>query len=366
MNTDKNQIASILVVDDMPKNIQVLGNLLRQSHYNVEFATNGPEALEWVKAYKFDLILLDIMMPGMNGIEVCKILKSNQETKDIPVIFLTAKTDSKDITLGFKVGAIDYITKPFNIDELIARVTTHLKIQSQNKELLYQNSFKNVLMSVIAHDLRTPLSIISNMISVAKLKKEQQKINELGETLEIIDSSIKESFLIVNDLLAWGKVQFGKLKINNTSFNLFALVNEIIFAFATVAEEKSIIVNNQISAEIFIKTDKELLKIILRNLIINGIKFTPTKGNIKITYDNTDDNLHLITVIDSGIGIDKIKLEQLFSTDQENFKINTFTESGMGLGLFLIKDILRFLNGNIQVNSEVGKGSVFQIYLPVL
>lgn len=362
MYSNLNKPASILIVDDMPKNIQVLGNLLRQSNYNVEFATNGPEALEWVKVSKFDLILLDIMMPGMNGIEVCKILKENPETKDIPIIFITAKSDSKDITLGFKTGAIDYITKPFNIDELLARVSTHLLIQSQNKELLYQNSFKNVLMSVIAHDLRTPLSIISNMINVATLKKEQQKFNELGEILEILDISIKESFLIVNDLLAWGKVQLGKIKINRTSFNLFDLIKEIIYAFSSVTDKNNIKVNCNINSDIIIETDKELLKIVIRNIFNNAIKFTPINGEITINYNNIDS--HLISIKDTGSGINKDKLHKLFSVDPDNFQRNTFTESGMGLGLFLIKDILEFISGKIIVESEEGKGSTFSVSLP--
>lgn len=362
MRSDLNKAASILIVDDMPKNIQFLGSLLRQSNYNVEFATNGTEALDWVKVSKFDLILLDIMMPGMNGIEVCKILKANPDTQDIPIIFLTAKSDSSDITLGFKSGAIDYITKPFNSDELLARVSTHLKIQSQNKELLYQNSFKNVLMSVIAHDLRTPLSIISNMINVATLKKEQQKYYELGEVIEIIDISIKESFLIVNDLLAWGKVQLGKIKINKTSFNLFDLINDITNAFASVAEKKNLTINTQVSPELIINTDKELLKIVIRNIFNNAIKFTPKNGKITIYYNQS--NSHIIHIKDTGSGINKNKLQNLFSVDPNNFQKNTFTESGMGLGLFLIKDILEFLNGNISVDSEEGKGSTFSVILP--
>ncbi len=365
MKSAGNHIASILIVDDMPKNIQILGNLLRQSNYNVEFAMNGPDALDWIRTHKFDLVLLDIMMPGMDGIEVCKIIKGNHATQDIPVIFITAKNDTKDITQGFEAGAIDYITKPFNTVELLARVSTHLKIQSQNKELIYQNSFKNILMSVIAHDLRTPLSIISNMIGVAKIKKDQQKTEELGETLDIIDLSIKESFHIVNDLLVWGKIQFEKVKMVSASFNLFALVNEIVFVFSVVSDEKNIKILNNVRTDVFIKTDRDMLKIILRNLLFNAIKFTPEKGEIQISYEIIENDSYSINVKDSGVGINKKKLQQLFSSEQKYLPVNTFSESGMGLGLFLCKDIVEFMSGNISIESEEGKGSTFQINLPL-
>ena len=167
--------AKILVVDDNPENIQVVSTCLSKSGYNVEFTLNGIDAIKWIEDTAFDLILLDVMMPEMNGFEVCKKVKKIPGKSEIPIIFLTAKTDLESISKGFDSGGVDYIVKPFFEKELLARVATHLKIQSQNRELIYQNSFKNILMSVIAHDLRTPLSLISNMISVLKIKKNQQK-----------------------------------------------------------------------------------------------------------------------------------------------------------------------------------------------
>jgi signal transduction histidine kinase len=365
MNRHKNILASILIVDDMPKNIQILGNILTESNYLVEFATNGNDALEWLKSRRFDLILLDVMMPGMNGFDVCKKIKENSETQEIPVIFITAKTDPKDITYGFNLGAIDYITKPFNAEELLARVTTHLKVQSQKKELLFQNSFKSILMSVIAHDLRTPLSVISNMANVAKTKKDHNKINELSEAIEIIDNSIKEAFTIVNDLLIWGKVQYGKINAKHTAINLFVLINEISLAFASILGEKRLIINNEIEPNISIITDKDLLKIVLRNLFANAIKFSSFGGKINVSYIISNDDSFAISVSDSGVGIHKEKLKQLFSIEKKIMSSKTFSETGMGLGLFLCNDIIDFLEGSISVESEENIGSTFYVNLPV-
>lgn len=131
--------ANILIVDDVSRNIQILGTILRGEGYSLAFATNGSQALDIVDSQPFDLILLDVMMPGMNGFEVCRKFQSRQETARIPVIFLTAKTGSEDIVQGFEAGAVDYVTKPFNATELLARVRTHLRLQQTDQQLREQN-----------------------------------------------------------------------------------------------------------------------------------------------------------------------------------------------------------------------------------
>src|SRR4030043_1705809 len=150
----------ILIVDDVPKNLQLLGTLLREIDCDITVAMNGQQALETVPKVSPDLILLDVVMPEMNGFEVCKKLKSLPKTKDIPVIFLTAKTETKDIVKGFELGAVDYITKPFIGSGLIARVNTHLSLRHTQEELRQANATKDKFFSLIAHDLRTPFAIL--------------------------------------------------------------------------------------------------------------------------------------------------------------------------------------------------------------
>ena len=157
MNTKQK---SILVVDDIVKNIQVIANVLYDQGFHVEFATNGEEALEWLKSQNFDLILLDVMMPGMDGFEVCEKIKEMPCCNETPIIFLTAKTDVDSIAKGFEAGAVDYITKPFNIKELLVRVNTHIKIQEQRKEMEELNHTKDKFFSIIAHDLKNPFNTI--------------------------------------------------------------------------------------------------------------------------------------------------------------------------------------------------------------
>jgi len=157
---------SILIVDDVAKNIQLVAKFLTHEGYNLFFAQSGESAIKQIAARTFDLILLDIMMPGMDGFEVCRKIKNQDKSKDIPVIFLTAKTDDEVIVKGFDIGGVDYITKPFNPIELIARVKTHLQMRSRELELEELNNTKDTLLSVISHDLRTPFF---NIMSIGEL-----------------------------------------------------------------------------------------------------------------------------------------------------------------------------------------------------
>jgi len=171
-DNSQNTVPKILIVDDTPKNLQVLGNLLQNNEYEVEFATNGKAALNWIEEDNFDLILLDIMMPEMDGYEVCEKLKSNNNTKNIPIIFLTAKIDTESIVKGFKLGAADYVTKPFNKEELLARISTQLTLIQSKKELMQKNQ------------------MVSD--SIAYAEKIQQA---LLPTKEFIDCVLPDSFI---------------------------------------------------------------------------------------------------------------------------------------------------------------------------
>ncbi|MEQ8189134.1 MAG: response regulator, partial [Candidatus Eremiobacterota bacterium] len=164
-NEEKQEIPLVLIVDDVPKNIQLLGNILNNEGYDIIIAENGKEALERISDVLPDIILLDIMMPEMDGYETCKILKENDRTRDIPVIFLTAKTEMEDIVKGFNAGSVDYITKPFNSTELMARVKTHItlkklfdKEKEYVKELKELNKLKNKFLGIAAHDIRSPVA----------------------------------------------------------------------------------------------------------------------------------------------------------------------------------------------------------------
>ena len=187
----------ILIVDDMPKNIQVLSNILYYKGYNIRIATTGSQALESIKTKAPDLILLDIQMPEMNGFEVCKILKANPDTKEIPIIFLTAVIEPEKIVQGFELGAVDYITKPFNTAELIVRVATQIEIKQSREKLVELNATKDKFFSIIAHDLRNPFAGIiglSEIIEADLIENTNVDIPELLKYNEMILSTSKSAF----------------------------------------------------------------------------------------------------------------------------------------------------------------------------
>ena len=162
----ENKKSSILIVDDVAKNIQLVAKFLTQEGYTLHFAQNGVSAMELVDREDFDLILLDVMMPGMDGFTVCEKLKQNPLTASIPIVFLTAKADDEAITKGFELGGVDYITKPFNPAELIARVKTHIKLEQRKQRFQELNATKDTLLSVISHDLKTPFHQIIGILYV--------------------------------------------------------------------------------------------------------------------------------------------------------------------------------------------------------
>src|SRR5512133_594186 len=230
---------SILIVDDVPKNIQLLGSILKEEAYDLEFATSGKEALEWLDSKQFDLVLLDIMMPEMDGFEVCRRIKENPATREVSVIFLTAKADFQSIIQGFESGAVDYITKPYNRKELLIRVKTHLTLQQQRKQLELSTSFEKKIFSIIGHDLRSPMGNIRTYIDAFL-----QVNPDLEENLVILLKDLyllsDNAFNLLENLMNWAKTQSGGIICRPQSENIAALINNVLNLFALQADNKNI------------------------------------------------------------------------------------------------------------------------------
>lgn len=227
LNQDYKQNSTVLLVDDLAENLQVLGNILDENDIEFSYATSGKEALDAVAFKKPDLILLDINMPEMNGFEVCKKLKKDPETMDIPIIFLTAKADSEDIVEGLSIGAVDYVTKPFNTKELLSRVFTHLElfnsrkmIRKQNEELREMIDTKNKFFSIIAHDLRGPFNTLLGFSDLALKEFDHMDPEEIRDMIKHIHSSSVRGFELLNNLLEWSRSQTGRIKCEPIDFSL--------------------------------------------------------------------------------------------------------------------------------------------------
>ena len=354
----------ILIVDDTPKNIQVLSSILHDKGYNICISTSGEQALESVKAEAPDLILLDIQMPVMDGFEISKILKANPETKNIPIIFLTAFVEPEKILKGFELGAVDYITKPFNIPELTARVAAHVEIKQSREKLVALNATKDKFFSIISHDLRNPFSAI---VTSSELLQQYIDKNEQGK-IQQFATIIHNSVLLVNSLLEnlidWSRIQTGKITPIVEKCNLKTIAYEIhLFCFA-MAKNKEITLHNNILTDIWLNCDAEMTKTVLRNLISNAIKFTKNGGVISINSNVNETDVE-IQIADNGVGIPPESKPFLFAIEKNISTLGTINERGTGLGLILCKELVEIQRGKIWVESKVGEGSTFKFTLPL-
>ncbi len=361
MDDNKNNL--VLIVDDNYKNLQLLGNVLRSENLEIAVATNGQQAIQIAKEILPDLILLDIMMPGIDGYQVCETLKKEPSTNEIPIIFLTAKTESEDIIKGLSLGAVDYITKPFNTQELLIRVKTHLRLQNTTNELKIRNAEKDKFFSIIAHDLKNPfitmLGFSSMLVTDYYDFSDEERISFIKE----MEGVAKKSYELLDNLLQWSRSQTGRLEYNPLAFNLFDIVKNTVELLEPQAKAKDIIITNLVPEFVPIYSDMEMIRTVIRNICSNAIKFTKNHGTIFLSTKE-DDNFVKLSIKDNGVGMDDNTLKGLFNITIHNSKKGTNNESGTGLGLILCKEFVEKNNGKINVHSKPDEGTEFIVSLP--
>ncbi len=352
----------ILIVDDTHENLQVLSNILHAKGYNISISTSGKSALESVNTEIPDLILLDIQMPEMDGYETFKALK-NTNAKDIPVIFLTVFAESDKIVQAFDLGAVDYITKPFNTTELTSRVATHLEIKMSREKLIELNATKEKLFSIISHDLKNSLGSVLGLSNILLKNIDDYPLDKIQEFISHIHNNSKKTYELLENLLDWSRLQTGKFTNKIEKYNLKTEVDNTCMLYSDIAKDKNITLQNNITSDIDICCDIDMTKTVLRNLLSNAIKFTNPKGMVSI---NALENIsHVeIHVNDNGVGIEAENIPRLFSAENNISTPGTGGERGTGLGLMLCKELIEKQGGKIWVESELEKGSTFKFALP--
>lgn len=363
---------TILIVDDVDANVLLLKLLISKAGYKTLTAPNGKVALEVINKENPDLLLLDIMMPVMDGHEVAKYLKETPGKEDLPIIFLSALNSTDDIIYGFKLGAADYVSKPFNRDELLTRIDhqislihTKKALESRTQELKRTIIGRDKLYSVIAHDLRSPIASIRMVMEVLINGIQKESIDpEMYELLIMANRLTDDSFTLLDNLLKWTKNQTGRL---NTVFqdgvNIMHLVVGVVEVFKGVGKLKNINVNLHGSTNRVARVDIDMVKTALRNLLSNAVKFSFENSEVDVYIKEEEDRV-VIDVRDygAGIGIDKQKL--LFNTDTHFTSFGTGNEEGSGLGLLLCNEFVKRNGGELSFVSEEGKGSTFSFYIP--
>lgn len=354
----------ILIVDDNATNIQVVGNILTNKGYDIAFAQSGDKAIEQVLHSDYDLILLDIMMPDKDGFEVCKNLKSNPQTKDIPIVYLTAKSDIDSIIRGLQNGGIDYISKPFIKEELIVRVENQIKIKKIQDELAFANRSKDKFFSIIAHDLKSPVSAFKNITDVLVSDYEDFDREDLFDFVKKLNESAINVYKLLEDLLEWSRNQNNKISFDPSLVLISKLVSNIIDLLINNIEKKEIEIVNKINTNAKVFADLNMLNTIIRNLIANAIKFTQVGGKIEVGCSDYDQNQVVIWVKDSGIGMQQVDIDKLFKIEVHHTTQGTNEEVGTGLGLILCAEFVHKHNGKIWVESVYGEGATFFFTIP--
>lgn len=410
----------IMVVDDTPANLHLLGQILKRHEYDVRLLPDGESALSSARTKPPDLVLLDIRMPGMTGYGVCQNLKADAKTRDIPIIFISALREPIDKVKAFSMGGVDYVSKPFQEEEVLARVHTHLKLASLRKKIEKQNASlkeeihyrmvaeeklrksndeleglvqlrtaelvtanselenawkaaeagsraKSEFLANISHELKTPLNpVIAGMGLVLKMADLGPKHHKL---LKAAHDSATNLLGIINDLVELSRMEAEGVKPGSEVFSIRETVKSAGEMLAGKAEQKGLVMKSRVGPDVpeFAMGDSDLLLKILFRLAGNAIKFTET-GYVEITAarESEDDTRIWIrfSVIDTGIGIEPEKLDRIFQDFTQADGSTTRRYGGMGLDLTLVRRLVEHMNGNIRAENAEGGGSVFTCTLP--
>ncbi|MDR8390442.1 hybrid sensor histidine kinase/response regulator [Aliifodinibius sp. S!AR15-10] len=362
----------ILIADDVSQNIQLLGTILDNKGYRIAAVTSGDQVVKTAIKSQPDLILLDIMMPGKNGFEVCRELKADPRLSEIPVIFLTARSEEEDIVKGFNLGGADYVTKPFNSGELLARIETHLSLKNARDQIIKQQQklqqlteTKEKLYSIIAHDLKNALFGISGLAEFVEEDLVDEKINpEILENVRLISRSSESATMILKNLLAWTRLQTDDLELNPENFSLSEEIINSINLYQTQANKKEVEIqfDSEIEAPI-IFADPQMISTVIRNLISNAIKFSNEGDQVTVETTQKKDAIQ-VAVKDEGIGIPKEIQKTIFNPEERPKRTGTDNEQGTGLGLLLCKEFIEAHRGEILVESSPNEGSIFRFSIP--
>ena len=362
---------TILIVDDMPTNLQVLTDLLVEEGFEVLVATDGESALEQASYAQPDIILLDVMMPGIDGFETCRRLKSQPDTLNIPVIFMTSLTDTINKVHGFEVGAADYVTKPLQHEEALARINAHLTLYRQRQEIerLHQqerrafeqlSQMKDEILHTASHDLKNPISSITMSLHLLQ-RHLPAGDTEAQDYIHRIEGDVDRMLKLITNVLDLARLETGQA-LHKEAISLHYLLQENHSNFAAPAQQKDITLQLALPAEdVTLSLDPQRMSQVLQNLLSNALKYTPAGGTVTLEADMTASEV-LISVRDSGLGIPAEDQPYVFDKFYRVKSAEHQQVSGTGLGLSIVKAIVEQHGGTIEVAST--QGAVFTVRLP--
>ncbi|MBE9143869.1 hybrid sensor histidine kinase/response regulator [Planktothrix mougeotii] len=351
----------ILIIDDDPDNFDVIETLLANEGYELGYVSKPKQAFNLLESSQPDLILLDVMMPEMNGIEFCKLLKANPQWSHIPVIMVTALSGKEDLSQCLQAGADDFISKPVNGIELRARIRSMLRIKQQYDRIEMLMQLREDMVNMIVHDLRNPLAGI--LFSTEILKKPSLSPERQQKKIQQIEANCTQLQVMIDSLLLMAKLESGKMILNFKTIDLGEVCRLAIQDFELISSHKKItIVPDLPPLGINLSVDAVILRRVIDNLLSNAIKFSPSESQILLQAKYLENGGATVKVIDSGPGVGEKTRQTLF----QKYEIGTIQEgvSQIGLGLAFCKIAIEAHGGSISLEDHHPKGSIFTIHIP--
>jgi signal transduction histidine kinase len=360
MTTPVSYKGNILVVDDLPHNLELLVAKLGVQGYHVRPASSGRMALLAAQSEPPELVLLDILMPEMDGYDTCRAFKADPTLKDIPIIFLSALDDSLDKIKAFKVGAADYVSKPFHFEEMQLRIETHLMLYRQRHEITQQREFKSRFLAMASHEFRTPLAVIRTSFDLLRLNYERLTPEKRQARFEVINHQITLLNKIVDNLMFFNKLEAGRIEFDPQGVLLSDFCRTLCHQFHELYPQHEFLSPREWPSGHF-QLDSELLGHILTNLLNNAFKYSAPGSQVRFYLQEWQDLL-VFEIHDQGIGIPQNEQDQLFSPFYR--ASNAKDLLGTGLGLSIVKQFVELHGGDIEFESQEGQGTFFRVSLP--
>lgn len=347
---------NILIVDDTPEHIHIASSILKSLNYPIRVANNGDTALKLIEKQIPTLLLLDVSLPKMNGFEICKLLKQNPLYEDMAIIFMTVSGDEHSISKGFSLGAQDYVIKPYNSYELIARVNTHIKLVCQKKEL--KNSYKELdqFCHTISHDLKSPILVIRQLLSLLAEELNENLSEDAHEILKQLDNKSEDTISMIERLLELSKVSH--LECTFKQLNIEKIIKQLFNELSSLEPNRKI---SFICSKLPTLTgDETLIKLLIQNVLTNALKFSRNNEHtiINISFQETN-TCYKIFINDNGIGFDMKYSNKLFNVFERLHNKEDF--EGSGIGLSIIKRIMERHDGSVSITSQLNIGTCLSL-----
>jgi signal transduction histidine kinase len=370
LNDEDLKGSRILIVDDSSMARRQIQFFLKRDGFDVYEAKSGEEALWLLNEVDPELVLMDVSMDGMDGMEACRRLKEDSANFTLPVIFLSAKGEREEIVRGFQSGAIDYIVKPFHPTESLTRIRTHLRVkklaalrEKHILELKHLNQTKDRVLRIASHDLRNPLAAIAGLAEF--LKEDSKNLNDgQREIVDCIEEAGKSVVSLLNELLDLSALDSGSFSLTTESLNLCELIRNLVPLFKGEAERKNIRLNFECEEKTMeMSLDRQQIRRVVDNLISNGIKFTPSGGTVTVRVKSCLRGV-LLEVDDTGPGIPEHEAGALFKEFGKTSNVPTGGEKSTGLGLSICHRIVEAHGGSIHFTNLPEGGARFSVTLP--